>query len=229
MKLPTYTSNEEGYMRSLAKISAVAVALALATGNAPAATVTDATGDFLPGFVGAQDADLDVTSFTVNYNDSTQIFTLGATLAGAINPANAGRYVVGVNTGTGVNAPFGAIGQGNVIFNQAISIFKDGTATIGATSLAPGSVTIAGDQFTAVVPLSLLPSTGFVAGRYGWNIWPRNGGTGVAAISDFAPENALLAAVPVPEPATWMMMIGGFGIAGVALRRRRTLQLQTAG
>jgi len=26
---------------------------------------------------------------------------------------------------------------------------------------------------------------------------------------------------PTPEPATWAMMIGGFGIAGVSLRRRR--------
>jgi hypothetical protein len=25
----------------------------------------------------------------------------------------------------------------------------------------------------------------------------------------------------VPEPATWALMIGGFGMAGVALRRRR--------
>jgi hypothetical protein len=29
---------------------------------------------------------------------------------------------------------------------------------------------------------------------------------------------------PVPEPASWLMMIGGFGIVGAALRRhRRTL------
>jgi hypothetical protein len=26
----------------------------------------------------------------------------------------------------------------------------------------------------------------------------------------------------VPEPATWALMLGGFGIAGTALRRRRT-------
>ena len=31
----------------------------------------------------------------------------------------------------------------------------------------------------------------------------------------------------VPEPATWMMMIGGFGVAGVAMRRRRRETLAT--
>ena len=30
-----------------------------------------------------------------------------------------------------------------------------------------------------------------------------------------------VAVVPVPEPATWAMMIGGFGLVGGALRRRR--------
>lgn len=29
--------------------------------------------------------------------------------------------------------------------------------------------------------------------------------------------------MPVPEPATWMMMIAGFGMVGSAMRRRRTL------
>ena len=29
-------------------------------------------------------------------------------------------------------------------------------------------------------------------------------------------------APPVPEPATWAMMIGGFGLAGGAMRRRKT-------
>ena len=33
------------------------------------------------------------------------------------------------------------------------------------------------------------------------------------------PQEAIL---PVPEPATWAMMIAGFGIAGAALRTRRT-------
>ena len=33
------------------------------------------------------------------------------------------------------------------------------------------------------------------------------------SVSDFA---------PIPEPATWAMMIAGFGLSGAALRRRRT-------
>ena len=32
-----------------------------------------------------------------------------------------------------------------------------------------------------------------------------------------------LASNPIPEPATWDLMIGGFVLTGAALRRRRTL------
>jgi hypothetical protein len=28
-------------------------------------------------------------------------------------------------------------------------------------------------------------------------------------------------AAPTPEPAAWALMIGGFGLAGAAMRRRR--------
>ena len=34
--------------------------------------------------------------------------------------------------------------------------------------------------------------------------------------------NALAAPAAVPEPASWAMMVGGFGLLGTALRRRRT-------
>jgi hypothetical protein len=40
-------------------------------------------------------------------------------------------------------------------------------------------------------------------------------------ISDDGHQSFLLGGVP--EPATWMLMIGGFGLAGATLRRRRAL------
>ena len=203
-------------------LALLAVPLIAFAPAAQATTVADPTGDFIPGFVGPANPDLDVTSFSVGYNSATSIFSLGATLAGDITPATAGFYIIGVNTGTGVIAPFASIGQPNVIFNQAIRINKDGTGLIGANVLAPSSITIAGNIFTVQVPLALLPSTGFAPGNYGFNLWPRVALGNNNQISDFAPNNANLSANgAVPEPATWAMMLIGFGSIGMAMRLRR--------
>ena len=204
-------------------------ALAATPGVASAATVTDATGDFLPTYTaGPRLADLDVTSFSVNYNAATQFFTLGATFAGAIGAVGAltdGIYVIGVNTGTGPLRPFAALGQGNVIFNQAITLRKDGTGNVGATVLDPANISIAGNIITARIALSLLPSTGFRPEQYGFNLWPRLGTGNNNQITDFAPENANLSVeglqTAVPEPATWGVTLLGLGAVGAVLRRRR--------
>ena len=191
-----------------------------AAGAAHAGSVVDPTGDFLGTYAGNHDPDLDVTKFTVAFDAATNLFQLNATLAGAINPALPGLYVIGVNTGTGVIAPFANVGAPNVIFNQALVVQKTGTVGLGANPNAL-TATIDGDAFSLLVPLSLLPTTGFAPGQYGWNIWPRNGlGGDNTQISDFAPNNATLQAVP--EPASWALMLFGFGALGAALRRRRT-------
>lgn len=44
----------------------------------------------------------------------------------------------------------------------------------------------------------------------------------------FTVETASAELAPVPEPATWMMMISGFGLVGAGLRHRRRAQLQAA-
>ena len=204
-------------MRKLLLVTGAMFTLAGA-GTAHAATVSDPVGDFLPSFVGTHDPDLDVTSFSVNYDPGGPAFTLSGTLAGAINPALPGLYVIGVNTGTGVIRPFADIGEPNVIFNQVAVVQKTGAAAVGANNLM---ATIAGSSFSLVVPLSLLPTTGFTPENYGWNLWPRNGLGANNQISDFAPENATLPA-GIPEPATWAMMLAGFGLLGAILRRRRT-------
>jgi hypothetical protein len=101
---------------------------------------------------------------------------------------------------------------------------KDGSVNLGAATLV-------GNVFTISVPLSLLPTTGADPQAYGFNLWPRYGAElgGNDQISDFAPNNALLTTNGVvPEPATWLTMLLGFGLAGAALRFRRARKLATA-
>ena len=69
------------------------------------------------------------------------------------------------------------------------------------------------------MPLSFLPSTGFTNPYdYAFNLWPRSG---TNQISDFAPNNSDL--VAVPEPGVWALMVVGVGMMGATLRRRRAL------
>lgn len=210
-------------MRTFLPLAAAIATLAIGGVAQAAQTVTDPAGDFLSTYTGPALADLDVVSFSVDYNSTADIFTLSATMAGAITAGTDGFYVIGVNTGTGPIRPFGSIGNPNVIFNQAIRINKDGTATLGATALS--NATISGSSFSISLARSLFPTTGFAPERYGFNLWPRVAG-GVSAVADFAPNNANLASVP--EPATWAMMLTGFGLLGGALRRRRTTAALTA-
>jgi hypothetical protein len=203
---------------------ALAVLPIIISSPAFSATVTDPVGDVLPSFVGTGSPDLDVTSFSVDLDPSATAFSLAAVLAGDINPALAGFYVIGVDTGAGAIAPFAGIGEPNVRFDQVIIVQKNGTATVGGNPL---DVTLADNQFMITVPVALLPSTGALPANYGFNIWPREGATvtGNSQITDFAPDNALLSAHgivhAVPEPATWLTMLLGFGLVGGAMRFRR--------
>lgn len=203
----------------VAKHLLFAVAAMGLAGAAHAGSILDPVGDFLPSYTGPHQADLDITSLSVSYNPVTMNFLILSTFAGAVDPALPGFYVIGANTGTGTG-PFGSIGAPDVKFNQAIVVQKDASAVIGATPLADGSVTIGGNALSLVVPLSMLPSTGFDPAHYAFSIWPRDGTMGgLATISDFTPNNSTLAAVP--EPAAWSLMLGGFALVGGTLRRRR--------
>jgi len=200
----------------------IALALLTFVASAPLAGQTqtdiDPVGDFnLPFYVGPLNAGLDVTSFTVSFDGTN--FTLGATMAGPIDPTLVGGlYVIGVDTGGSANpGPFANIGNPDVIFNRVIVLNgQTEVATLSGTTLVSD---ITGNMFSITVPVSLFGTTALGPLEYGFNLWPRVGTGNNNQISDFARDNAVLRLVP--EPATWMTMLLGFGIAGMALRRRR--------
>ena len=198
----------------------IALAAQLAATPAAAVAVSDPTGDFLASFVGARTPDLDVTGFSVVFDGTN--FLIGGTLAGDIVPANNALYVIGIDTGTGAIRPFADIGEANVIFNQVIILNgATGTATLGSTTLTSS---ITGNAFSILLPGGLPTSTGATPPQYGFNLWPRLGLGNNNQISDFGPQNDLLRVAAVPEPASWGLMLLGFGAIGTAMRRRRREQ-----
>lgn len=205
------------------RMTLLAAAAALfAAGAAHATNVPDPAGDELASFAGTGAtffSDLDIRDFKVDLNAAHTAFDFSATFEGPFDSTHTGIYVIGVDTGAGAFHPFADIGEGNVIFDQAIVVRNTGVASLGATSLTP-SLHMSGNTFTLSVLTSLLPSTGFASPvDYRFNLWSRNGLGANNQNADFAPENATFTAVP--EPATWALTIFGFALAGAAVRGRR--------
>lgn len=194
---------------------------------AQAATVTDAANDFLPTYVGPQGGDLDVLTASVRFDGTN--FLLSSTHNGAIGTTAGGFYVWGINRGAGTARFVGgtpSVGAG-VLFDAVAVLRQDLSLTVvtfpamGAptSTMFANAVTISGNSLSALVPLSLLGSTGFAPLQYGFNLWPRSPGMGNQFIADFAPDAATITA-SVPEPAAWLLMIGGFAMVGSTMRRR---------
>lgn len=133
-------------------------------------------------------------------------------------------------------------------WNNTFANTAGGVAATAASgpylSLAPGAVVSAASIFTAAVaPTAAFQSAGnhilgfrfynegLGAVNYGYlNI--TNGGAGgfPATVTSWSYEDtggAITVPVPggsaVPEPASWALMIGGFGLVGGAMRRRATI------
>jgi hypothetical protein len=86
-------------------------------------------------------------------------------------------------------------------------------------------------DFRTGEPVNLLRSFGPIPGLEIWRFgeW-RDVATSAGLLSIVAIEGltfsaSVRVAAPVPEPASWAMLIAGFGILGVAVRRRRFAQV----
>jgi hypothetical protein len=202
------------------KIIMLAAAMsALSIGAAHAGSITDPKGDLAAGFTEAANADLDVTNFSVSYNSTTKDFTFVGTMAGNINTAGTGVYAIGVETNPATaHDPFAQ--APGVFFNSVIGLSESGKVTVGGDPL---TASISGRTFTLVVPLANLGTSTLKPTQYAFNLWPENASR---QISDFAPNNATLTAVP--EPGAWALMMVGLGAVGFGMRRSRRAQLQPA-
>lgn len=196
---------------------------------------------------GKDHSDLDVVSVRGLYN-STTLF-LSSTQAGDVGTSAGNLYVWGVDRGKGQDtilthsAGQPSVGVG-VLFDAFITFDSTNShnsinlvtynpdksvASVSGHAFDSSWVTISGRTISVAIPLSELPSTGFDVAHYGLNVWPRLGDTSnTSFIADFAPNgfeespdgSPLFNASAVPEPATWAMMIAGFGLVGATLRRR---------
>jgi len=219
----------------LYKTKAIAALLAGAAIAGGAQAATDPAGDFLATFTGAQAANLDFTSAEARF-DGTK-FDLKLTLAGSAATAPAGQlWVWGVNRGAGTP-------RLNELFDPDIEPVKwDALAVLApngglsvvalqpagppAFTFVPGGAVINGNSITASVPLSLWGSRGYAPTSYTFQLWSRlrvnplvDGSN--TEIADFGPR----VFASVPEPASWALMIAGFGLAGAVLRQRSKVAL----
>lgn len=221
----------------------VAATALLATAASASATVVDPAGDLLASYTGPADADIDIRSGDVAFDGTSFLFT--ATVASAIDATSGQLYAWGINRGSGTAridllrdpdiAP-------NILFDAVLVMLPNGLLSVvtvpsaGAptvTNFAAGT-TITGDTLSASVPLSLLFSTGFAPEDYTFGFWsrirvnPTVDGTN-NEIADFLQGSGSLNARAVPEPATWLTMLLGFGVVGGVIRssRRRNRALST--
>jgi hypothetical protein len=204
----------------------------LASATAASATVIDPADDFLATYTGPQNGDVDILSADVTF-DGTSFF-LTSTQNGSIGSTAGSIFVWGVNRGSGTpRLTFGtpSIGAG-ILFDAVIVMFPDGTLRVVTIPLAGaptfnviiGGTDVTGDTLSASFSSSLLGSTGFAPQDYTFSLWSRTrvdpafDGTN-AEIADFLPTS--MVARTVPEPATWLSMLLGFGLLGTVMRRSR--------
>lgn len=214
--------------------SLTVLSLSLAAGAARAdSVVIDPVGDFLSTYAGPHNGDMDIISTQVSLLGTNFVFS--ATLNAPIGTTPGAFYVWGIDRGTrpapGNFSPPPPVGLGlDIPHDAVVRINQDGSALVGLltagqppsfTPLPPGSITISGNSFQAIVPVSFLPSRGFTAEEYGQNLWVRCCGVpmGIDQISDFAPDDRDAGVTVVPEPATLLLL--GTGLAGVALKVHR--------
>jgi PEP-CTERM motif len=209
--LQTRTGASADAFRLYTYVGAQAINLAL-TGSIHYIT---SGNDILPG----EEAGAGIMNVNLAVLPVSAIALFGTTGAEIINAPGAGFTDCGGGAiaATYINAA-GTIGENSATFNLS-------------TTCSSGAITLrTGDSFVVYAGLQTLSNRGgFLDASHTFTVDydPVNTvftETGASVGAAYLAANVLA----VPEPASWAMMIVGFGIVGAATRRTRSAQLQTA-
>lgn len=133
---------------------------------------------------------------------------MAATETYSLNGVPQNYDLISINTGMSGNYPsvsFGVNGVQVTNMRTNIAVGGNGMALVGPNYF-PQAFDVATNQFTT--------NGHFDVGGY-------NNGQNIGFTAYYRIANVSFIAAPVPEPGTWAMMIGGFGLAGGMLRRKR--------
>jgi hypothetical protein len=194
------------------KLNATILAICSVIGMAGSAQAAPTLGTFTatgPGTLSISGNNTDTTTFT--YNDGNAGFGTNNWTISAIAPENE-TLTVDYNS-SGFYAYFEVVaalhsfigGQGNTLYSYG---------PVDCCSTPSG-----GFDYTGSVTFNLL------AGQsYGFTLTGRNGDSNNVQLGTLALH---LVSSAAPEPATWALMLAGFGMVGCALRRRARVGSET--
>ncbi len=172
--------------------------------------------------------------FTAANSDGKQqgVYVWGVNRGNGKAILNGGPNNLGTDTSTPIGGPDIKFDAFIVLQDLAdghgdgfVALIGDDGKVAGTFGLDASNISYSGNDIDLTLARSDLPGNGFTDfAQYGFNIWPRlNGLASNTLVASFLPGASNFEGSAVPEPASWAMMIAGFGMIGSTLRRRRVL------
>ncbi len=211
-------------------MKALLLAALLAAAPALSAPVSDPAGDFLPSYTGPLGGDVDILSGAVTRRDGMIQFDVEVAANFGTTPNVLAVWAINRGAGTPRLSFLAPPVAGNLPFDALFVMFDDGSARavtfvgmVPTITLLPGAANIAGSTMQGFVSTALYTSTGFALEDYTYGLWTRQRINPVMDSGNFEVADLLNGGNPfrasVPEPASWAMLILGFGAIGTRLRR----------